>query len=69
MTAVPTPGHTPGHMALLLSSGNGNARMFVGDILINPMHGYRHRSAVRIRHRPIGGDGRFGIQVLDQAES
>lgn len=37
VTAVPTPGHTPGHMALMLASGNERA-LFVGDILINPMH-------------------------------
>ncbi len=38
VTAIPTPGHTPGHMALLLSSGKQRA-IFIGDILINPMHG------------------------------
>ncbi len=38
ITAIPTPGHTPGHMALLISSGRERA-IFIGDILINPMHG------------------------------
>ena len=37
VTAIHTPGHTPGHMSLLLSSGKERALM-IGDILGSPMH-------------------------------
>ena len=67
VTAIPTPGHTPGHMALMLASGRERA-LFVGDILINPMHATDTdlpfaldtdpAEAMRIRH-----------EVLDRAES
>ncbi len=37
ITAIHTPGHTPGHMSLLLSSGKDRA-LLIGDILGSPMH-------------------------------
>ena len=37
ITAIHTPGHTPGHMSLLLSSGRDRALM-IGDVLGSPMH-------------------------------
>ena len=36
MRLIPTPGHTPGHLAVLLGKGEGDA-MFTGDILHSPM--------------------------------
>jgi len=36
ITAFPTPGHTPGHMSLLIASNNERA-LLVGDILGSPM--------------------------------
>jgi glyoxylase-like metal-dependent hydrolase (beta-lactamase superfamily II) len=35
LTALPAPGHTPGHMALLISSG-GEKGLILGDALHNP---------------------------------
>jgi glyoxylase-like metal-dependent hydrolase (beta-lactamase superfamily II) len=35
VTAIPTPGHTPGHMSLLVSSG-GEAMIVVGDVIVHP---------------------------------
>ena len=37
ITAIHTPGHTPGHMSLLISSGNERA-LLIGDVLGAPMH-------------------------------
>ena len=37
ITAIHTPGHTPGHMSLLISSGRERALM-IGDVLGSPMH-------------------------------
>jgi glyoxylase-like metal-dependent hydrolase (beta-lactamase superfamily II) len=36
VTAVPSPGHTPGHMSLLISSGNERA-VVLGDLIGSPM--------------------------------
>jgi glyoxylase-like metal-dependent hydrolase (beta-lactamase superfamily II) len=36
VTAIPTPGHTPGHMSLLLSSRNQRA-VVLGDLVGSPM--------------------------------
>jgi glyoxylase-like metal-dependent hydrolase (beta-lactamase superfamily II) len=36
VTAIPTPGHTPGHMSLLLSSGAERA-VILGDLVGSPM--------------------------------
>lgn len=33
--AIPTPGHTPGHMSLLISS-NGHKAMILGDVAVHP---------------------------------
>jgi glyoxylase-like metal-dependent hydrolase (beta-lactamase superfamily II) len=35
ITAVPTPGHTPGHMSLMVSSG-GQRAIILGDVAIHP---------------------------------
>ncbi len=36
VTALPSPGHTPGHMSLLISSGNERA-LLLGDLIGSPM--------------------------------
>lgn len=36
VTAIPSPGHTPGHMSLLISSGNERA-LLLGDLIGSPM--------------------------------
>ncbi len=73
VTAIPTPGHTPGHMALMLASGRERA-LFVGDILINPMHATDTdlpfaldtdpAEAMRIRHEVLDRAEREGIAVF-----
>ncbi len=35
--ALPTPGHTPGHLSLLISSG-GEHLIYVGDAFLHPLH-------------------------------
>lgn len=35
LTAIPTPGHTPGHMSLLINSG-GQRALVLGDVAIHP---------------------------------
>jgi glyoxylase-like metal-dependent hydrolase (beta-lactamase superfamily II) len=35
ITAIPTPGHTPGHMSLLINSG-GQRALVLGDIAVHP---------------------------------
>lgn len=35
LVAIPTPGHTPGHMSMLISSG-GERALIVGDALVHP---------------------------------
>lgn len=37
VTAIETPGHTPGHMSLLISSA-GERAMIVGDVLTSPFY-------------------------------
>lgn len=37
LTAIHTPGHTPGHMSMLIASGSERA-LIIGDLLANPMH-------------------------------
>ena len=37
LTTLPTPGHTPGHMSMFISSGNDRA-LIIGDVLGSPMH-------------------------------
>jgi glyoxylase-like metal-dependent hydrolase (beta-lactamase superfamily II) len=37
VTAIPTPGHTPGHMSILISSG-GEKAIITGDVLASPAH-------------------------------
>jgi glyoxylase-like metal-dependent hydrolase (beta-lactamase superfamily II) len=37
MTAVDSPGHTPGHLSLLIESG-GESLLYIGDAAIHPVH-------------------------------
>jgi glyoxylase-like metal-dependent hydrolase (beta-lactamase superfamily II) len=37
VVALPTPGHTPGHMSLLIASG-GEQALILGDALVHPAH-------------------------------
>ena len=37
VTALPAPGHTPGHMAVLISS-NGQRLLNLGDAAVHPLH-------------------------------
>ena len=66
VTAFPTPGHTPGHMSLLIASKNERA-LLVGDILGSPM-----QATETDLHYSPDWDGPMGIQarkdILDQAE-
>lgn len=66
ITAFPTPGHTPGHMSLLIASNNERA-LLVGDILGSPMQA----TETDFRYTP-DWDGPMGIaarrDVLDRAE-
>ena len=67
VTAIPTPGHTPGHMALLLSSGRQRA-LFVGDILINPMHATDTDLPFALDTDPVEAM-KVRHEVLDRAEN
>jgi glyoxylase-like metal-dependent hydrolase (beta-lactamase superfamily II) len=64
--AFPTPGHTPGHMSLLIASQNERA-LLVGDILGSPMQA----TETKFRYSP-DWDGPMGIKtregILDTAE-
>jgi len=67
ITAFPTPGHTPGHMSLLIASGNERA-LLVGDILGSPMQA----TETDLRYWP-DWNGPMGIKarkdILDRAEN
>jgi len=39
LTALPTPGHTPGHMSLLITS-RGERALVLGDVAHNPAQVY-----------------------------
>ncbi|MBT3995507.1 MAG: MBL fold metallo-hydrolase [Chloroflexi bacterium] len=66
ITAFPTPGHTPGHMSLLIASNNERA-LLVGDILGSPM-----QATETDLHYSPDWDGPMGIKarkdILDSAE-
>ena len=66
VTAFPPPGHTPGHMSLLIASRNERA-LLVGDILGSPMQA----TETDFRYTP-DWDGPMGIaarrDILDRAE-
>ena len=66
ITAFPTPGHTPGHMSLLIASNNKRA-LLVGDILGSPMQA----TETEYRYTP-DWNAEMGIKarkaILDQAE-
>ncbi len=57
VTAIETPGHTPGHMSLLIRSG-AEGLVISGDVLNSPMY-------VTEPERPFGSDGdpRLGIET------
>ncbi len=56
LTMVPTPGHTPGHCSLLLSSGGGapgGARLLItGDVAYHPAHVVRPEWRTFLEHDP-----------------
>ncbi|MBI4218928.1 MAG: MBL fold metallo-hydrolase, partial [Chloroflexi bacterium] len=66
VTAIPTPGHTPGHMSLLIASENQRA-IILGDLVGSPMQ-------VTEADLPYAGDTdvelgrRTRTQILDLAE-
>jgi glyoxylase-like metal-dependent hydrolase (beta-lactamase superfamily II) len=66
ITAFPTPGHTPGHMSLLIASNNKRA-LLIGDIMGSPMQA----TETDFYYSP-DWDGPMGIQarkdILDTAE-
>ena len=67
VTAIHTPGHTPGHMSLLLSSGRERA-LLIGDVLGSPMHVTEPDLHYWPDHdKPRGIETRHGL--LDMAES
>lgn len=67
VTAIHTPGHTPGHMSLLLSSGRERA-LLIGDVLGSPMHVTEPGLHYWPDHdKPRGIETRHGL--LDMAES
>lgn len=57
MTALETPGHTAGHMSLLIRS-RGEGLVIAGDVLNSPMY-------VTEPHRPFGSDAdqKLGIET------
>jgi len=67
VTAFPTPGHTPGHMSLLIASQNERA-ILVGDILGSPMQA----TATDYLYTP-DWDTQMGVNarnsILDKAEN
>jgi glyoxylase-like metal-dependent hydrolase (beta-lactamase superfamily II) len=67
ITAFPTPGHTPGHMSLLIASGNERA-LLIGDMLGSPMQA----TETELRYSP-DWDGPMGVRarndILDRAEN
>ncbi len=73
ITAIHTPGHTPGHMSLLLASGNDRA-LLIGDVLGSPMHAtdtdlpywpdVDKQQGIATRHRLLDMAEREGMIVL-----
>ena len=51
LTMVPTPGHTPGHCSLLLSSG-GERLLITGDVAYHPAHLVRPEWPTFLEHDP-----------------
>ena len=73
VTAIHTPGHTPGHMSLLISSGRERA-LLIGDVLGSPMHATDteltywpdtdKEEGIRTRHRLLDMAEEDGMIVL-----
>ena len=73
VTAIHTPGHTPGHMSLLISSGRERA-LLIGDVLGSPMHATDteltywpdtdKEEGIRTRHRLLDMAEEGGMIVL-----
>lgn len=67
LTALETPGHTPGHMSLLIASA-GEQAVIAGDVLNSPMY-------VSEPERPFGSDAdqqqgiRTRIALVDRIEA
>ena len=57
ITLIPTPGHSPGHMSILIESG-GQQALLTGDVAHHPcqMAHLDWCSTVGFRHRPIGSN-------------
>lgn len=51
LTMLPTPGHTPGHCSLLLSSG-GERLLITGDVAYHPAHLIRPEWPTFLEHDP-----------------
>ena len=51
LTAFPTPGHTPGHMSIMVSS-QGERAIILGDAIPQPGPGQRTRLGIPGRHGP-----------------
>ena len=51
LTMVPTPGHTPGHRSLMLSSG-GERLLITGDVAYHPAHLVRPEWRTFLEHNP-----------------
>lgn len=67
ITAVPTPGHTPGHMSLAIQSG-GERALILGDVAIHPAQVTENDwGAIFEMDQHVAAQIRQ--QVLDQAEA
>jgi glyoxylase-like metal-dependent hydrolase (beta-lactamase superfamily II) len=61
ITAIPTPGHTPGHMSLLIASRNERA-IILGDLVGTP-------AQISEAERPYGGDADVALGIASRAKA
>lgn len=67
ITAIPTPGHTPGHMSLAIVSG-GQRALIMGDVAIHPAQITETDWSMRLdMDQPLAAQVRR--QVLDRVEA
>ncbi|MUN35290.1 MBL fold metallo-hydrolase [Actinomadura litoris] len=52
VTILPTPGHTPGHVSVMVASGGATA-LLVGDLAHHPVHLEHHCWLPRVDHDPV----------------